>query len=98
MSSSANTARAVGSELLGDALVNAIAEAVYVRILQSGTKASNPAQPRLLTVDAAGSYLSRSADAIRALIKTGKIPVVRLDARVFVDVRDLDRLIDTCKV
>jgi hypothetical protein len=98
MSSSGNGARALGSELIGDALVNAIADAVCVRIQQAGTKTSGPAQPRLLTVDAAGSYLSRSADAVRALIKTGKIPVVRVDARVFVDVRDLDRLIETSKV
>ena len=70
--------------------INAIAEAVAERL------AGRP-QPRLLSVDGAASYLSRSSASIRQLINRGVLPTVKLDARIFLDIRDLDKLIDSSK-
>ena len=70
--------------------IRAIAEAVADRL------ADRP-QPRLLTVDGAAAYLSRSAASVRQLIHRGIVPTVRLDARVFLDIRDLDKTIEASK-
>lgn len=45
---------------------------------------------RLLTVEQAAAYLGRSELAVRDLVKTQAFPVVRLDRRVQIDIRDLD--------
>jgi hypothetical protein len=52
---------------------------------------------RLFTVDEAATYMGRTEEAMQHMIAGGKIPTVRIDRRVFVDVRDLDRLIDKYK-
>jgi excisionase family DNA binding protein len=56
-----------------------------------------PPRKRLLSVEEAGEYLGRSAWAVRHLIRSGSIPEVRLDRRVFIDIRDLDALIERNK-
>jgi hypothetical protein len=85
MSASANFA---------DAMIEAIVDGVVKRL--GGSQAAST-RPRLLTVEAAGEYLSRTPNAVRHLITQGRIPAVKLDARVFVDVRDLDRVIEESK-
>jgi len=52
---------------------------------------------RLFTVEEAAAYMGRSEEAMQHMIAGGKIPTVRVDRRVFVDVRDLDKLIDNHK-
>jgi len=52
---------------------------------------------RLYTVEESAVYMGRSLEAMQHMIGAGKIPTVRLDRRVFIDVRDLDRLIDQSK-
>lgn len=58
--------------------------------------ASVPAQ-RLLTVEQAAGYLSRSPGAVEHMIASGKIPCVRIDRRVQIDIHDLDAWIDRSK-
>jgi hypothetical protein len=53
--------------------------------------------PRLLSVEAAGKYLSRSPSAIRNMISSKKLKPVRLDGRVYLDVQELDRMIEAAK-
>jgi excisionase family DNA binding protein len=53
--------------------------------------------PRLLTVDQAAVYLGRTKDAIQHMIAEGKLPTVRSDRRVFLDLHDLDRWIESNK-
>jgi hypothetical protein len=53
--------------------------------------------PRLLSVDQGSEYLSRSAHATRHLIKAGKLHVVKIDGRIFLDIRNLDRIIEKSK-
>ena len=54
-------------------------------------------KPRLLNVDQAAEYLNRSSPSVRHLVATGKLKSVRMDGRVFLDVRDLDQAIDEAK-
>ena len=57
-----------------------------------------PTEARLLDIEAAGVYLGRTPRAVRDLVRTGKIPCVRCDRRVFLDIRDLDAWIDNNKL
>lgn len=81
-----------------DGLLEALAQRVAAHVraeLAQGDAVR--VKPRLLTVEQAGTYLGRTEEAMQHMIAAGKIPTVRLDRRVFIDVRDLDRLIDQCK-
>ncbi len=55
---------------------------------------SKTASPRLLTVKQTAEYLGRTVSAIRQLIYKRKLPVIRIDRAIRIDVQDLDRLID----
>ena len=59
--------------------------------------ASAPVKRRLYTVDESAVYMGRTLEAMQHMIGAGKIPTVRIDRRVFIDVRDLDRMIDQGK-
>jgi len=77
-------------------ILDAIAEAVAAK-LEPRIASAKPIQPRLLTVKQAGEYLGCSEASVYHQVSEGKLPVVRRDRRVFLDVRDLDRMIDACK-
>ncbi len=53
---------------------------------------------RLLTVGEAAAYLGRTVGGVREMIYSGKLPAVKIDRRVQLDIRDLERLIDENKV
>lgn len=76
-------------------LADRIAERVRAQLLEDGTGTS--IRPRLITVDQAATYLGRTKDAVQHLISSGKLPTVRSDRRVFIDVRDLDTWIEDNK-
>ena len=81
-------------------LIDALAERVAVKVrAESSQGAGGPAiRPRLLTVDQAATCLGRTKTSVQHLISDGAIPVVRHDRRVFLDVGDLDRWIDSAKM
>lgn len=79
------------------ALVEAFAERVSQRILERLPRASDGNDPLLLTREQAARKLGRTVPAIEHLINEGKLPVVRIDRRVFIDMRDIIRLIDQHK-
>ena len=83
-----------------DVLIDAFAERVAVKVrAESSRGAGGPlVRPRLLAVEQAATYLGRTKASVQHLICDGAIPVVRHDRRVFLDVRDLDRWIDSAKV
>ena len=81
-----------------DQVLDALADKVAARLRESPT--SNPSagiKPRLLTVDQAAMYIGRSKDAVQHMIASGKMPTVRADRRVFLDVCDLDDWIEQNK-
>lgn len=53
--------------------------------------------PRLLSVEGAAQYLSRTPSAIRNMVSMKKLKPVRLDGRVYLDVQELDRMIEAAK-
>jgi hypothetical protein len=76
-------------------LVRTIVQQV-IRELRENPAESNP-DPRLLSVEGAGRYLSRTPSAIRNMIAMKKLKPVRLDGRVYLDVQELDRVIEAAK-
>lgn len=52
---------------------------------------------RLLSVDEAALYIGRTREALQFLLAAGKLPTVRSDRRVFLDIRDLDQWIERHK-
>lgn len=81
-----------------DAILDALAERVAAKV-RAGLAHDGAAtmKPRLLTVERAATYLGRSKEAVEHMIGSGKLPTVRSDRRVFLDVRDLDRWIEQNK-
>jgi excisionase family DNA binding protein len=80
-------------------LLDALAERVADRLkstTQGGTASQFPT-PRLLTVEQAAAYLSRTKASVQHMISAGRLPTVRADRRVFLDLRDLDAWIEQNK-
>jgi len=73
-----------------------LADALGDRILERLSASQRPEQ-RLLTVEQAAQYLGRTKEAVQHLIAAGKLPRVRFDRRVYLDIVDLDRLIEKSK-
>jgi excisionase family DNA binding protein len=48
---------------------------------------------RLLTVSQAAQYLGRTTASLQHLIAAGKVPTIRSDRRVLLDIQELDRWI-----
>lgn len=55
-------------------------------------------EKRLFSIPEAAAYLGRTACAMREMIWAGKLPHVRFDRRIFLDVKDLDSYIERHKV
>ena len=79
----------MGTGNAGEGLIDAIADAVMVRLPQfTGMR------PRLFEVDQAAEYLGMTPIALRHKAHAGEIPTVDIDAKLRFDRRDLDRYID----
>lgn len=74
-------------ESLSDFLADKVAGKLEGRMNGSGRAT------RLLTVEQAAAYLGRTKEAVQHMVASGKLPTVRSDRRVFVDVDDLDQWI-----
>jgi hypothetical protein len=74
-----------------DSLLDAIAARLAARLRQSE-------EPRLMNVNEAAKYISRSPKALRHMIGNGAVPVVREGLRVHLDRVDLDQWIEMRKV
>jgi len=51
----------------------------------------------LLTIKEAAVYLGRSVCGVRELIWAGKLPYVRFDRRIHLDINDLEKFIEENK-
>lgn len=87
---------AVAEGLNLDALIERMAEKVAARLQNGdhGAPVNGEVRPRLLTVEQAAVYIGRTKDAIQHMIGNCKLPTVRSDRRVFIDMRDLDAWIE----
>lgn len=77
-------------------LVRSIVQEVISELRERESIDCGPA-PRLLSVEGAARYLSRTPSAIRNMISVKKLKSVRLDGRVYLDVQELDRMIEAAK-
>ncbi len=69
---------------------------------EAPVKAERPApvpalKKRLLTVKEAAQYLSVCQWTVRTMVSEGRVPAVRMNRRVLLDVLDLDRFIQRTK-
>lgn len=53
---------------------------------------------RLFTVREAARYIGRTENAVREMVWSGKLPSVRADRRVMIDIQDLERWIESNRV
>jgi excisionase family DNA binding protein len=79
-----------------DTLLESLAERVASKL--RAAPATEGISPRLLTVEQAATYLGRSKDAVDHMVSSAKLPTVRIDRRVFIDLHDLHQLIEDSKV
>ncbi len=63
---------------------------------RSNDKKERP-QKRLYSIKEASVYLGRSVWAVREMIWAGKLPCVRADRRIFLDIYDMDEWIERHK-
>jgi len=79
-----------------DVILNAfsdlLAGKVAERLAGSGREGGK-IRKRLLTVEEAAVYLGRTKEAVQHLLAAGKLPSVKSDRRVFLDIQDLDKWI-----
>ncbi len=69
------------------------------RIAKYKIERRNPKGPikRLYSIPEAAFYLGRTVDAVREMIYQGKIPYVKDNKRILLDIRDMDAWIDRNK-
>jgi hypothetical protein len=79
-----------------DQFLSAFAKKVAALVL-AGMSDGAPVRARLLDVEKAAVYLGRTEEALQHMIAAGKVPTVRIDRRVALDVQDLDTLINNHK-
>jgi len=60
-------------------------------------KESHPSPKRLLSLKHAAGYMDCGVYKVREMIWSGQIPIVRDGREIFLEVRDLDRYIDSKK-
>jgi excisionase family DNA binding protein len=91
----------IANDLNFDTLLNAFSDLVAAklsqRLAESGREGGKM-RKRLLTVEEGAVYLGRTKEAMQHLIAAAKLPVVRADRRVFLDVKDLDAWIEGSKI
>jgi excisionase family DNA binding protein len=84
-----------------DTLLNAFSDLLAVKVaerLAGSGREGGKILKRLLTVEEAAIYLGRTKEAVQHLVAAGKLPTVKSDRRVFLDIRDLDQWIDQSKL
>lgn len=62
-----------------------------------GMKGMDGIPKRLYNIEEAGHYLGRSKWMIREMVRQGKLPVVKYDRRVFIDIHEMDEMIEATK-
>ena len=80
-----------------EAFSDLVAAKLGARLAGPGRE-SGKVQKRLLSVEEAAVYLGRTKEAVQHLIAAAKLPVVKADRRVFLDIKDLDRWIEQSKI
>jgi excisionase family DNA binding protein len=84
-----------------ETILNAFSDLVAVKVAErlAGTgREGGKIRKRLLTVEEGAVYLGRTKEAVQHLVAAGKLPTVKSDRRVFLDIKDLDQWIEQSKI
>ena len=82
-----------------DALLDVFSDLIAAKLgARLAGREGGKMQKRLLCVEEAAEYLGRTKEAVQHMIAAGKLPTVKSDRRVFLDVRDLDQWIERAKI
>jgi len=84
-------------ELNLEFLLNVIADRVAAKVEARQITPGPGAGKRLLTVEESAVYLGRTKTSVQHLVAGGRLPTVRADRRVLLDIRDLDSWIEQNK-
>jgi excisionase family DNA binding protein len=82
-------------------LLNAFSDLIAARLstrMADSSREGGKIHKRLLSVNEAAVYLGRTREAVQHMVASGKLPVVKSDRRVFLDIKDLDQWIQGCKI
>ena len=88
---------AANLDIILNAFSDLLAGKVAERLASSGREGGK-IRKRLLTVEDAAMYLGRTKEAVQHLVAAGKLPTVKSDRRVFLDIKDLDQWIEQSKI
>jgi excisionase family DNA binding protein len=72
----------------------ALVEAVATRVIERIGAQRATTSKRWLTVREAAEHIGRSPNAVYMMIREKKIPTSRIDNRVMIDARELDRTLE----
>ncbi len=84
-----------------DTILNAFSDLLAAKVVEKlagSGREGGKIRKRLLTVEEAAVYLGRTKEAVQHLLAAGKLPSVKSDRRVFLDIQDLDRWIERNKL
>jgi excisionase family DNA binding protein len=79
----------------GNAGLDALADAIAARV---AARLGLSQEPRLLTVDEAAKYIGRTPKALRHMIASGAIAMIREGSRIHLDRADMDKWIEMRRV
>lgn len=74
--------------------MEALIETVVQRVIERMSARRAVTSKRWLNVREAADHLGRTPNAIYMMIRAGKIPTTRIDGRVMIDARALDRTLE----
>lgn len=80
-----------------DPIIDAIADRLAIKVLERLPTAPAGEGQLLLTVGQAAIKLGRTVPAVEHLIRERRLPVVRFDRRVMLDMRDIIALVNNSK-
>lgn len=80
-----------------ESILDALVQRLSTRLQQLSSPNAATITARLLSVEQAAQYLSRTKVSVQHLVASGALPSVRADRRVFLDIHDLDAWIEEHK-
>lgn len=60
---------------------------------------AQPVRPAFLTLEQSGQYMGGlTSEAVRHMVRNGKLPVSKLGGRLFIAVRDIDQAMERTQI
>jgi len=72
----------------------ALIETITARVIERINRSRPAASKRWLSVKEAADHIGRTTNAVYMMIRAGKVATTRIDGRVMIDARKLDRALE----